>query len=273
MKIERLFAALLIGCCFSGAARAQMYGSPANGDGGYAVPTGNGHYDVPGISNWIRRDHDCGCQGPTGGNGDIGYDAYFRAGPSLPLEWGKAVVARNTHTGFTVEGGFRTLFFNVDNTRAWFLDLGIGDSYNPGGGNPHEQFTLNVLVPVNGVATRMNVNVGIKNVNRSFVNFGGGREWFFGGDGTAGCPHWRYSIDMGGRWGTESMEVDNTLRHRTDVIGGVYAGSQLSYEFPCYDLLWSVGIRTEWAYTWSDILQRASDMNEINLLFNLGVRF
>ena len=63
------------------------------------------------------------------------------------------------------------------------------------------------------------------------------------------------------------------VTHRTDVIGGAYVGTHLLYEFLCWNSIVNVGVRTEYSYTWSDIFQRASDFSEINLLFNLGVRY
>ena len=236
---------------------------------------GPGHYDVPGVSNWVRHDHPCSCNESKGYDGAISYEVYFNSGPSIPLGTG-TVLSRNCDVGLTIEGGFRTLFFNNDNTRAWFVDIGGVSSWNSGGATaPKELFTLNVLVPdaTTGQMTRANIVDSIRSVNRTFLNAGLGREWFWGGDGTSTTGHWRAGVDAGGRYGTESMTFDLELKHRTDVIGGAYVGGHVNYEFPWYDLLVQVGVRVEYAYTWSDILQRSTDMNELNLLFTAGIRF
>ena len=69
------------------------------------------------------------------------------------------------------------------------------------------------------------------------------------------------------------MNMGTTIMRRGDVFGGAYLGTQLNYEFPWYDWLVQLGVRAEYAYTWSDILQRATDMNEVNLMLNFGIRF
>ena len=236
---------------------------------------GPGHYDVPGVTNWIRHDHPCSCNDMKGWDGDVGYEVYFHAGPSIPVGTG-TVLSRNCEVGMTLEGGFHTLFFDKDNSRAWLVDVGVVTSWNSGGAvMPKDPFTMSVLVPNNttGAFQRMSVTDTIRGVNRTFLNLGLGREWFFGGDGTSTTAHWRAGVDAGGRYGTESMTFDLELKHRTDVIGGAYAGAHVDYEYPWYDLLLQVGFRVEYAYTWSDILQRATDMSEINLLVTAGVRF
>ena len=79
---------------------------------------------------------------------------------------------------------------------------------------------------------------------------------------------------IGGAWGSASAEF-NEIRHRTDVVGGVLASVHTDLEFPigCCCCVFYTGFRLEWSYIWGDILQRKSDIEEINLLFTLGVRF
>jgi hypothetical protein len=237
---------------------------------------GPGNYDVPGITNWIRHDHSCSCNEVKGHDGEIGYEIYSNSGLSVPVGTG-TVLSRNCQIGLTLEGGFHTLFFNPDNTRAWVVDMGVVSTWNSGGAtDPKEQFTLSVLVPNatnQGVNQRQSITDTIRSVNRTFVNLGVGREWFWGGDGTAATGHWRAGVDGGGRYGTESMMFDLFLKHRTDVIGGAYVGAHIGYECPWNDLLLQVGFRVEYAYTWSDILQTSTDMSELNFLFTAGIRF
>src|SRR5437879_2606956 len=52
-----------------------------------------------------------GCCGPVGKNGPIAYEWYLRAGPSLPLG-GTGGLANTVETGWLIQGGGRSLFFN-----------------------------------------------------------------------------------------------------------------------------------------------------------------
>ena len=56
------------------------------------------------------------CNYPFGRDPEIGSELYFRVGPSIPIGDG-AFLSRNLATGFTVQGGLRTLFYNNDYTR------------------------------------------------------------------------------------------------------------------------------------------------------------
>jgi hypothetical protein len=46
-------------------------------------------------------------------------------------------------------------------------------------------------------------------------------------------------------------------------------------EIPCHCCVFTAGIRTEYGYTWCDILQsqNRTDVQDINLLITVGVRF
>jgi hypothetical protein len=79
---------------------------------------------------------------------------------------------------------------------------------------------------------------------------------------------------VGGRWGTEKLELDE-LEHRTAGVGGVFIGLHSDLEIPCGACILEAGIRTEWGMTMGQILQPThdGDVSEINLLFTLGVRF
>ena len=65
------------------------------------------------------------------------------------------------------------------------------------------------------------------------------------------------------------------LRHLTDVIGGPYVAFRTDYEIPCGSCIYQFGLRAEWDYIWSDVLQRQnnSDVMDVNLLLTFGVRF
>jgi hypothetical protein len=65
----------------------------------------------------------------------------------------------------------------------------------------------------------------------------------------------------------------------TDVYGSLVLSIHSDLEIPIGPCSWFVaGVRTEWAYNWSDILRNAfprqtSDTQDISLLLTLGVRF
>jgi len=63
------------------------------------------------------------------------------------------------------------------------------------------------------------------------------------------------------------------IRHRTDVIGGFYVGMHNDLEIPSRWGVVTVGSRWEYSYTWSDILQHVSDIQELNLLLTVGIRY
>ena len=56
---------------------------------------------------------------------------------------------------------------------------------------------------------------------------------------------------------------------------GVFLAVHSDLEIPCGCCIFQAGLRSEYGYTWADILQRQnnSDVQDINLLFNLGLRF
>ena len=250
---------------------AQAYPPQANGTG---LPSA---YDVPGVTHWERQDlrHNNCCNGSTCGTA-IAYDIYSRAGVSFPVG-NTETVGRNLSAGFTYEAGARTYFFDSGNAAAWAVDTGLVNTFNSGVGqfDTRQTFLLkNLLVPnpiTGGNPVRRDITVGIRNYNRTFVSLGIGREWFVGPDD--GCNRWRYGLDVGGRYGTSSMEFDRTLPHRTDVVGAFYFAAHTAYEFPLWGVTGSVGGRAEWSYSYSDILQRSSDVQEVNLLITFGIRF
>lgn len=238
------------------------------------VPPPEG-YAVPGVSNWIRRDGSTACApcASLGADSWIGEELYFRAGPSFPLGQGE-ILSRNLAVGFTVQAGARSLFFNPEYTRAWVVDASISNSHNSGVTNG-EVFVLPGGVDPNAVPPQQavipDIPVTIRSVNRTFVNLGFGREWFMQ-QALFFPAHVRFGVDGGGRWGSANVALNETGR-RTDVIGGAYVGSHLLYEFGYRESILNFGVRTEYSYTWSDVFYRATDLNELNVLVNLGIRF
>lgn len=225
--------------------------------------------------------HPDGCCGPTGCNGSIGYDIYFRTGAVFSFG---TTFADDLNLGWAVQGGARALLFDREEDAAWVFDIGITNIFQTMGGDvtynlfdleATNAFGQTVIVPVTPVTG--------DSYNRTLVSLSLGRELWLAGtgrhtiDGCATCDqgmNWRIGWDVGGRWGSEKFQP-NEVRHRTGVDGGVYLAAHTDLEIPCGACIFQTGLRLEYGYTWSDILQRhnRTDVQDIMLLWNLGLRF
>jgi hypothetical protein len=239
---------------------------------------------------WITYDRP-GCCGPIGADGPISSEIYARTGPSIPT--GSSIIRQGINTGWLSEFGGRALLFNRDTNAAWTGDFGIDYTFNDGGGHP--EFPLRLLFPTTitnpftGQAiTNLQfgtVPITIRDYQRVAVRLSGGREWFLP---PGYCPGWhfRFGTDIGGRWGTSRLDMNDLtrsneidFRHQSDVYGAVVLSIHSDLEAPIGPRLWFIaGTRAEWAYNFSDVLKNAlpsqkSDTGEINLLLNFGVRF
>lgn len=235
-------------------------------------------------SRWLSGGPTYGADIPVGP--PIGVEVYLQSGFSMPINsivGNKDLLGRDMRTGFVVQGGVRTLFYNDATTRAWVVDASL--SHYSNGHNRDVEYPLRVLditgtdfqgqpvVELIQFGTPTTPGVRIRDTDRSYVNLGIGRDYFiFGGaaEKDGGC--WRWGWDTGGKYGCLSQEYD-VIKHRTDVTGGVYVGLHADVLLPTRWGVFTFGGRTEWAYTWSDILQRASDIEEINLMLSLGWRY
>jgi hypothetical protein len=157
-------------------------------------------------------------------------------------------------------------------TSAWVAEFHLLNSNNTGinKGDPVvlSIFQKNAL----GNSVLTDVAVTVRSFNRTLVGLGFGKEWYLWEAANAPGRKWRAGVDAGGRWGSASMQFPE-IRHRTDTITGVYAAAHTDFEVPYGRCFLSWGLRCEWAYTWSDILQMQSDVQEINVLATFGVRF
>ncbi|HYV38573.1 MAG TPA: hypothetical protein VE988_23010 [Gemmataceae bacterium] len=243
------------------------------------------------LSSWITGDR-CGCGGPCGCSGPIQTELFFRIGPSLVA--GHGTIADVLQTGLYMGAGGKSLFFDPSATSAWTVELSIANINN----HAHAPTTytgipLNIFVPQNpaspvtppdstGALPPQRVFFGkngvpgvtVRDYNRTFFDVGGGREYYLCGSAGCGAPTWRVGCDTGGRWGSANIDF-NEIRHRSDVIGGVWLAAHSDIEIPCGCCMIQGGLRVEYAYTWSDILQiqNKSDVQDVNILFNLGIRF
>lgn len=233
----------------------------------------------------------CGANpaGGVGGNGPITYEGYFRTGPSLNIGGGELSAILN-HGWMTAAGG-RTLFFNETNDAAWVLDLGLSFTRNLG---PRLGRITQVEArslkgggvegggPLPEGAT---IPVGIRGIRRTSLNFGVGRDWWMYGPGTVeangggGFGNWRGGVDLGGRWGTSSIDLEpqfdtDGVRRRQAVYHGVYVGSSLNWEKQFGGVILQAGIRGEWGYDWMNLLPpQTSNLQSLNVLMTFGLRY
>jgi hypothetical protein len=286
MKASSLVAAVLAVLLADASARAQApYAKPVReltSDGPGAAEAAPGTFAV---SRWLTP-NGYGCYSETDGP-PIGAEVYLSGGWSIPLSTtisGKERLGRDMSTGYVVQGGLRTSFFNMPADRAWVVDISLSHMNN--GHNQQAKYPLRVLEftgntdPLTGqpevkriqFGTPTRPGVTIRDTGRTFVNLGLGRDYYVWGTAETDERHLRVGWDVGARYGTLSQEY-HEIKHRTDVIGGTYVGVHGEYEIPTRMGMLTFGARTEWGYTWSDILQQASDIQEINVLLTLGLRY
>jgi hypothetical protein len=221
------------------------------------------------IPNWLtytRPD----CCGPIGANGPIHMELFVRSGPSFPVEG--SIFQHVLQTGWDIEGGGRSLFFNPQMDAAWAIDLSLSYIYNHG---QHSDRAITFLQDNSSGAPVNPTLVTIKDLNRTFANVGLGREWYLWRAGhDCNDLRWNWGIDGGGRLGTVKLDL-NEIQHRTDVAGAMFVALHTDLEVPCGCCTFLAGLRLEWDYTWMDILQHQndSDLMDVNLLITLGIRF
>jgi hypothetical protein len=217
------------------------------------------------------RPQSCNC--PFGHNGPIQTELYFRAGPAFPV--GGGVYARILQTGWELEGGGRVLFLNTPRDAAWVVDLGIVNVWNHAN-RPDVLLPLNVFLtdPTTGVTSLTPVDVTASDLNRTMGSAGLGRDWWLLGSANDGGRKLRVGFDIGGRYGSDSAQF-HEIRHRTDEIGGPYAAIHADLEWGCGGCTFTTGLRLEYEYVSSDILQNqnSGDVADLSLLLTFGVRF
>jgi hypothetical protein len=296
MNVKHVFlSALVLALGGVGAVRGEDPPGPWAGMGGpsmlaappAATPTPGETTPAPGspnapglLSSWIAYVQP-GCCGPVGGDGPIGSELFFRAGPSVPA--GGGVYDHTLTTGWDLEGGGRVLFFNTERDADWAVTLSLSNISNHGQHGDIPVLLRNIIVQIpqpSGQASTPQVIpstlVTIRSLNRTFVNAGLGKDWYLVGSAYPGkCqPAWRIGIDGGGRYGSAKGEF-HEIRHRTDTIGGMFAALHTEVECPVGCAILSAGFRVEWDYTWMDILQvqNNTDIADLNLLATFGVRW
>jgi hypothetical protein len=263
-----------------GQAPAGTGGGPYAPPGGIpvTVPLGPNEpmpeVQIPALSSWILNPY-----------GPIRSEFFVRGGFDMPVGGGK--FTDTLSNGWTIAGGIRTMFYNTAGDAAWAFELGVLNTFNHGK-RPDIQFPLSILVPPStnnalGGNTPQRVNFGTdpgvpgvttEGLNRTYLTLGFGREWYADLAFVPQCWRWRFGIDGGGRYGSESLSF-NEIRHRTDTIAALYAAIHSDIEIPINCGTFFVGLRLEYAYTWADVLQDTTraDVQDINLMLNAGIRF
>jgi hypothetical protein len=227
-----------------------------------------------GPSAWIRYSHNRSeCCGPMGGDGPIAIELYFRTGPSNPWTGGKIHSALDT--GWMFAGGGRSLFFNVDQTSAWTVDLGISNISN-NAGDPEIEFVIPGRL-LNVIPIQQTVNV--RAMNRTYANLTFGKENYLVGSGCDSGCNWRLGWDAGPRLGAARIEYNRIggqegYQRDGSLAYGFLTALHTDIEWGTGCCKWLAGFRWEMDATWTEI--RHINSNEIwnaNFLLTVGVRY
>jgi hypothetical protein len=214
------------------------------------------------LSSWITYTHP-DCCGPIGADGPIRGELYLRTGPSFPVEG--RVLGHLLDVGWEVAGGGRSLFFNAEMDAAWTVDLGVSNINNQG---QHSETTIPISQA--GQAPRQ---VTLRNLNRTYANGWFGREWYPQAPANHCDFNWRVGIDLGGGLGSDRAEFVE-ISHRTHVCGFAGVALHSDVEIPCGCCTFLGGLRLEWDYNWTNVLQvNNGQVEDLNLLITAGVRF
>jgi hypothetical protein len=232
-------------------------------------------------SPWMIYPREPGCTGPMGCDGPIGGEIYFRSGVSTPISGN--FFGRLMDAGWQIDGGGRSIFYNKERNKAWVIDLGITTIFNDAKQIDVPVVLSNIKTNTAGIVVPLEP-IAVKHMNRTYVNVGGGKEWYFWGPSDCQELHvagWRMGVDAGGRYGTMKVDINKLqldlaqLRHLTDTIAGMYCAWHTDLIIPFGPGLFTAGFRAEWGYTWTDVLQFAhsGDLMDVNLLGTVGFQF
>ena len=226
------------------------------------------------------------CCGPVGKcGGPLGYDVFLRGGLVFPT--GAGVFNQYLTTGWDIEGGARLYLFNPPSTAAWIGTVSISNIYARTGtvNQPVTLYNVPVILPpspnspfpVRSIQVVPAIQLTVNYLNMTFVNLGFGRQWWLCGSADPGQTHgwnWNVGLDGGGRWGAAKVAFDE-IQHKTGVVGGMYGAVYTNIEHPFRCGIPFAGVRLEYNYIWTGLLQRQNpgDFQSLNLLFQLGVRY
>jgi hypothetical protein len=264
----------------------NQYGAP------FRQPLGRGLEDPPqpspplppvtSLSPYIlgATSHPDGCCGPVGCHGPVSWEIYIRNG--ITFSYGNPFAGDLT-AGWVIQGGARTLFYDMAEQGAWVIDLGIQNICQNAGG--HHTYRL-IDFPEKDAQGRQQILpekfLTGDELNRTCVGVSLGRECWLIGSPWAGRRYapvdgemnWRAGWDVGGRWGTQRFQP-NEARHLNERLGSVFIAAHSDLEMPYGACVFQCGFRIEWSYSWNDVLQshNPADIQDIMLLWNMGIRF
>jgi len=265
-----------------------------------APPSGQVLPRAPGLtspmSSWIIHNQN-DCCSPFGGNGPINTELYIHTGPSIPAAGG--FLHNVLETGWDIQGGGRSMFFNQAVDAAWTADLSLMYIYNHALPDRKILVAADIQNAPDALPTGPQTQVlgHVKDLDRTFVTAALGREWYLNAPANAAGWKWRAGLDIGGRIGTGRASfalepgqgfvvgpsMNNVgLNHKTDTLYGLVIAIHSDIEVPWGCCTFLYGLRAEWDYTWMDILQPGnahlvhplnSQLQDVNLLVTFGVRF
>jgi hypothetical protein len=227
-----------------------------------------------------------GCCGPVGRDGQIGTEVYLNNGPTIP--YGPGAFVHRLEVGWMVDGGGRSLFFNTSHDAAWVGDLGVSYQYNRG--NQWRATELDVRQPnttnsTTGATVKQPdilTNVIIRDIDRTYFNYGFGRDWWIWGPGATGIEKaWNLRLGalVGGRWGTAHIDMVPTADatgyfRRQNVTEGVFLDIHANLEVPLGTVILFAGVQAQWGYDWTNLAPPgAGDIQNVNVMLTAGFRF
>lgn len=205
------------------------------------------------------------CCGPIGAHGPIGEEVYVRGGINSPMS--KELLAHNIKQGWSGQIGVRAQFFDPAGDSAWVIDT-------------HVMYTRNQGRELDVVTFRTEP-VAIHMLHRTAVGVGLGRDWFLSRPGfvlDTWDANFRVGFDAGGRWGAGHVDFSTPFepggyRRHYDVFGQAFIGVMASMEIPIGGYIVLFGGRIEAARTFSDLIERESNIDDFTSMLMFGVRY
>ncbi|MBL8792954.1 MAG: hypothetical protein JNM56_03550 [Planctomycetia bacterium] len=228
---------------------------PAAVTGGAGLPVGSG------LSHWMTYAQP-NCCGPVGGDGPIWTELYARTGFAFVVGGGE--ISDRLNTGWMIQFGGRSIFFNAPMDRAWTVDLSIANIYNNGEGNQTP------LIIQGDPST-------VRDMNRTMVNATVGREYWLAGSGDSCDRNWRVGWDAGALYGAGRLGLNGTaigFRRITTWNWGPIVAVHSDVEWPWGDFAIITGVRLEWHDSYNRRLPvDGTQVTDLNLLFTVGLRY
>jgi hypothetical protein len=214
-------------------------------------------------SAWITYQQP-GCCEPIGGSGEIFEELYTRTGPIIPTHAG---LGDHVTSGWEIQGGGRTLFFNPEGNRAWVIDLNLLYMYN------------------NGRKGQVAFDFGptpetVTHLHRTDVTLAFGRERYLAGTARSDGWKWRVGYDGGICYGTTRVDVNDAVGNFNRLNSWNYGPEvavHTDWERQCGCCLWTFGLRAEWDETFNNKLETTGalphSIMDVSILLTLGARF